>query len=174
MPNEIIENSSNSELVMELIGVLNKETSLFETFLELLEEQQKALVANDVSTLNNVTANQREKVIEANLLARKRQDVIGKLALEHDMTGDVSIGKLIDSVNSGQASLLEKLRNAILELNDKISLIRSQNEMLINRSRENIMKTMELLGRFKKSSGGYHKNGASEKSGINIALDRRA
>ena len=174
MPNELIEKSSNSELIMELIGTLNKEASLFETFLELLEKQQKALVENDVSSLNYVTERQREKIIEGGILARKREEVIGKLALEHSMTGDLTIGKLIESVASGQATVLEQIRGTILDLNEKIGKVRSQNEMLINRSRENIMKTMELLGRFKISSNNYQKKGKIEKIQTNILLDRRA
>jgi hypothetical protein len=174
MPNELLEKSSNSELIMELIGILNKEASLFETFLELLEKQQDALVNNDVSTLNHITERQREKTIECNILRRKREEVIGKLASEQSMTGDLTISKLVETVSSGQATILEQLRNTILELNDKISSVRSQNKMLINRSRENIMKTMELLGQFKMPESNYQNGGKLNKTNTNIVLDRRA
>ncbi len=174
MPNKIIENSSNSELVMELIGVLNKETSLFETFLELLEKQQKALVENDLPTLNQITERQREKIIESSILALKRENVIGKLALEQKLNGDVTITNLIETVKSNQAGILTQLRDTILDLNEKINNIRSQNSVLINRSRDNIMKTMELIGSFKLPGNSYQKEGKVNKQNTNIALDRRA
>lgn len=174
MPKELIENSSNSELVLELIAYLNKEVSLFETFLELLERQQKALVENDVTALNEITERQREKLIDGGTLAGKREEVIGKLALEHKMTRDLTIGKLIKSVSSGQATVLEQIRNTIFDLHEKIGNVRSQNAMLINRSRENIMKTMELLGRFKVPNCNYQKEGKVGNLQTSLALDRRA
>lgn len=174
MPKEIIERSSNSELLMELIGILKKEASLFETFLELLEKQQKALIDNDVSSLNQITQLQKEKLVEGGRLAGIREEVIGKLALEHKMTGDITVGKLINCVSSGQAPILEQIRRIILDLHEKIVTVRSQNAMLIDRSRENIMKTMELLGRFKVSHNNYRKEGKTDRVQTSLALDRRA
>lgn len=174
MPKDIIEKSSNSELLMELIGILKKEASLFETFLELLEKQQKALIDNDVSALNQITQLQKEKLVEGGRLAGTREEVIGKLALEHKMTGDITVGKLISSVSSGHAPVLEQIRRIILDLYDKIVTVRSQNAMLIDRSRENIMKTMELLGRFKVSHNNYRKEGKADRIQTSLALDRRA
>jgi molybdopterin converting factor small subunit len=159
MPNRMNENSSNSELVQELIEVLKKEASLFETFMELLERQQEALVKNDVTALNQITELQREKTIECRILAGQREAITGRLALEHGSAEDITVSKLVASVPPGQASMLETLRETILDLNDKISKIRSRNEMLINRSRESIMKTVELLGRFKLPPNGYHEKG---------------
>ncbi|RKX29402.1 MAG: hypothetical protein DRP46_07195 [Candidatus Zixiibacteriota bacterium] len=174
MPKKNNENSSNSELVRELIETLEKEAALFETFLELLEQQQKALVENDIIMLNRMTECQREKLIETGNLARKRETIISRLTAEESMTGDLTISKLIESVSPGQANMLEILREMILDLNEKILKTRSQNEMLINRSRENIVKTMELLGRFKVPGNNYGGEGKMNTVQTNIALDRRA
>jgi hypothetical protein len=174
MPNEFIESSSNSELVMELIEVLKKEASLFETFLELLERQQRALVKSDISGLNDITERQREKVIEIGLLSKKRENLIKQLSLQEDIQGDLTVTLLVKTVASGQAALLEQLRDTILDLNTKITKVRSQNEMLVNRSRENIMKTMELLGRIKAPDNNYHNEGKLKAVQTNLALDRRA
>jgi len=174
MPKEIIENSSNSELVRELMELLKREASLFESFLELLEEQQEALVKNDVSMLNLITERQREKIIEGGILARKREEVINRIALEQNITGDMTLTKILDTVLPGQSTTLELIRDTIIDLNGRISKVRSQNEMLINRSRENIMKTMELLGRFRTPGNNYHGKGQRDNSQTNLALDRRA
>ena len=174
MPNRINENSSNSELVEELIEVLKKEASLFETFMELLERQQEALVRNDTAALNEITELQREKTIESRILTRQREEITGRLASEQSGTENLTVSRLVASAPPGQAGILERLRETILDLNEKISKIRLQNEMLINRSRENIMKTMELLGRIKVPKNGYHEKGKINIPPSNLALDRRA
>ena len=172
MPTELNENSSNSELVRELIEVLKKEATLFETFLELLEQQQKALVKNDIPRLNETTERQREKIIESGILAKKREALTRKLASEQDGVADITVSKLMDSVLPGQATVLDTLRETILDLNTRIMKMRTQNEMLINRSRENIVKTMELLSRIKAPNGGYLAEGKMSPSQTNLALDR--
>ncbi|MCX6827317.1 MAG: flagellar protein FlgN [candidate division Zixibacteria bacterium] len=173
MPKEIIESSSNSELVLELVELLRKEASLFETFLELLERQQKALVKNDISVLNEITERQREKIVETRILAERREILVKRLSARGDLRENLTITRLIESVSSNQAMILEELRQTIFDLNEKISKIRTQNEMLINHSRENIMKTMELLGRIKISDHNYHSEGKLKSVPTNLALDRR-
>ncbi len=174
MPKQINEDSSNSELVQELIKVLKMEASLFETFLELLDRQQQVLVSGDIDELNNVTELLREKTINSAILARKREEIIRRLSSETNLTEDLTVSRLIDSVPPGQATVLDQIRETILDLNEKITRTRSQNEMLISRSRDNIMKTMELLTQFGKPGNNYHSGGKTSSPENNLALDRRA
>jgi len=174
MPNKKEERSSISELVSELIDILKKEASLFGAFLELLEMQQEALVGNDVAKLSEVTEAQRRKIVESGVLARKRESLLRKISVEGHVMEDLTLSRLINIVSSGSANILEHWRDAIVDLNAKISRVRSQNELLIKRSRENIMKTMELLGRFKIPSSNYQDHGGLDSPGTNLALDRRA
>ncbi len=174
MPNIITEKSSNSQLVYELIEILKEEASLFETFLDLLEKQQRALVENDLEEINRITGLQREKAMESRRLIKRREDVIGKLTLDGASSEDLTISRLIDSVASGQAIVLGQLRNSILDLNEKITNVRNQNTMLINRSQENIAKTMELISRIGAPNSSYQSQGKVECMRTNIAVDRRA
>jgi hypothetical protein len=173
MPKENIDNSANSELVLELVEVLKKEASLFETFLELLERQQKALVKNDVESLNAVTEEQRHRVIEAGILAKKREGIIGELSLKNGMKENLTVSNLIEAVSGGQARVLEQIRDVILELNERIHKVRNQNEMLIDRSREIIMKTMEMLARVSMPDDKYHSEGKIKAMQTSLTLDRR-
>ena len=173
MPNQINNDSSNSELVQELIKVLKKEASLFETFLELLDRQQQVLVQGDIEELNNITEQLREKTIGSTILARTREEIIRRLSSETNLTEDLTVSRLIDSVPTGQASVLDQIRETILDLNEKIARTQSQNKMLINRSRDNIMKTMELLTQFGKPTNNYQSEGKTDSSESNLALDRR-
>ncbi len=174
MPNTDYRESSISELVRELIDALQKEALLFETFLETLEKQQQALVKNDIEELNRITDLQREKAVESRLLSQKRDEIIGILSSELDATENLTLSRLIESVSSGQARILGQLRETILDLNGRIMRVRSQNEMLINRSRENIMKTMELLCTLGGPESGYQSEGKPNRATVSVALDRRA
>lgn len=174
MPIKLNENSSSSELVLELIDVLKKEASLFETFLELLEKQQKALVENNIDALQEVTERHREKIIECSILAKKRTAITNRLSSEIDPLEDLTISRLIEIAPIGEASMLERLRGTILDFHEKISRLQSQNKMLIERSRDNIAKTMDLLARFNQPSDNYQKEGGKDVVSTPLALDRRA
>jgi hypothetical protein len=174
MPNQNNEDSSNSELVQELIKVLKKEASLFETFLELLDRQQQVLVNGDMEELDRLTELLREKAISSAILARKREEIIRKLSSETNLTEDLTVSRLIESIPPGQATVLDQIRETILDLNDKIGRRQTQNKMLINRSRDNIMKTMRLLAQLGKPDDNYHRGGKADSSPSRLTLDRRA
>jgi hypothetical protein len=173
MPKFNNDNYSRSEVVSELITILKKEASLFETFLELMEQQQSALVQNNIDELNRITDLQRVTVIESRLLSKHRDEIIEKLSLEETWDGDINITQLINSVSSGQALILGQLRDSILELNDKIMRVRTQNKMLIDRSRDNIAKTVELIGNICTPEGAYENGGKKAPQQTSLALDRR-
>ncbi len=173
MPKQV-PNSSNSELVMELLQVLEKEASLFETFLDLLEKQQQALVKNELDEINRLTELQRERVVESTILSRRREKLAERLASDGIAAGDLTISRLIETVSSGQAAELRHVKEAILELYEKIMKVRSQNEMLIDRSRENISQTMAMLGRIGKPDPNYRREGGVSPNDNALALDRRA
>jgi hypothetical protein len=174
MPKELIENSADSELVLELIQVLEREASLIETFLELLERQQKALVQNDLEELNRVTDLQRKKVAESAELSRRREKLIGEISEVCNERDDINITRLISLVSSGQADELSRIKDNILELNGKVAKVRTQNEALIEQSRENIRMTMEMLSRIKSPQSNYHNKGQTGGGDASLAMDRRA
>lgn len=174
MPKEIMEKSADSELVLELIQVLEREASLIETFLELLEQQQKALVQNDLGELNRVTDLQRKKIAESAELSRRREKLIGEISEVYDVRNDINISKLISLVSSGRADELSRIKDNILDLNDKVVMVRNQNELLIEQSRENIRMTMELLGKIKSPQYNYKKEGQAAGHDASLAMDRRA
>ncbi len=174
MPKELIENSADSELVLELIQVLEREASLIETFIDLLEQQQKALVQNDIAELNRVTDLQRKRVAESAELSRRREKLIGQISEVYDEKDDINITRLISLVSAGHANDLSRIKDNILELNDKVAKVRNQNELLIEQSRENIRVTMEILGNIKSPQYNYKKEGRTAGSDASLAMDRRA
>ena len=120
-------------MVNRLIEILGREAALFESFLQLLEQQQKALVENDADELNRVTVLQREKLIESNILNKQREDILENIRADNAITGDLTVMRLLAMVDQNQADQLSLLRKSILLLNDKILKTRNQNAMLLNK-----------------------------------------
>ena len=51
-------------MINKLIEIIGREAAIFESFLDLLEKQQRMLVENDADGLNRITDLQREKLVE--------------------------------------------------------------------------------------------------------------
>ncbi len=165
---------SLSDKVAQLIEIIGQEASVFEDFLKLLGRQQEMLIRNDIDGLNKITALQREKVVESQLLNRKREEQVSEIKSANAIEGDLNVSRLIELVDEGQGSRLLQLRNIIAGLNSKISHVRDQNALLLNRSREYISKTLELLAKINNPNTNYTHDGAPAKNGGSVAVDRRA
>lgn len=160
-------------MVNKLIETIGREAALFESFLELLERQQTMLVENNLVGLKEVTARQQEKFVESQRLNKERLELVDSLKEANHIDGDLDVSRLIDIIDKTQADRLLQLQETILTLNDKISETRNQNAMLLNRSREYIMKTMEMLSRINSPEATYNASGVATENNRNVALDRR-
>lgn len=161
-------------MINKLIEIIGKEAAIFESFLELLEKQQRMLVENDVDGLNHITDLQREKLVESQLLNKKRQELVEEIKIANDIEGDLNVTRLLEIVDEDQADRLQKLQRVILSLNDKITETRNQNAMLLNRSREYILRTMEMLSKINSPDSTYAAPGKKNDRELNVAVDRRA
>ncbi len=161
-------------MIDKLIEIIGREAILFESFFELLEKQQRMLVENNLDGLNQVTAEQHEKLIESQLLNQQRLDAVEQIKKDKNIEGDLNITRLLTLIDQQQADRLEQLQNVILGLTNKISETRNQNAILLNRSREYISKTMDMLSRINApKSPTYGKSGQNQEQCNNIAIDRR-
>ncbi len=161
-------------MVNTLIDIIGKEAALFESFLELLEQQKRMLVENDVDGLTRVTDLQREKLIQSQLLNKKRLELVEAIKTANHIEGDLNVTRLLDIVDQSQADRLQRLQKIILDLSEQINNTRNQNAMLLNRSREYIMKTMEMLSRIQGTPATYSASGSQKEDSRTVAVDRRA
>jgi len=161
-------------MIDRLIEIIGREAILFESFLALLEKQQELLVKNDVVGLNEITECQREKLVESQLLNKKREELVAAIKREKRVEGDLNVTRLLKLVDKNQAEQLKTLRNVINDLNGKINQMRNQNAILLNRSRKYIHKTMEMLAKLHQPDETYSASGANEPGHLNVAIDRRA
>ena len=165
---------SLSEMVEKLIETLSSEAVVFEDFLKLLSQQQEMLVNNNIDGLNRVTELQREKVAESQLLSQCRDKLVAEIQSANAIEGDLNVSMLLEHVDEHQGGRLIQLREIIQSLTEKISEIRNQNAMLLNRSKEYILRTMELLSKINNPDSGYAANGETVENGSSVAVDRRA
>lgn len=164
-------------MVHKLIEIIGREAELFEKFLLLLEEQQQALVTNDLEQIKATTENQREMIISSQILNNEREKLIEEIKIANAYEGDLSVTKLLEMVDENQAQQLVKLQKLIYSLHDQITEVRNQNANLLNRSREYIEKMMDMLAKINTPAGSYSQpgNSGNETSKSNaLAFDRRA
>jgi len=165
---------SLSEMVEKLIETLSSEAVICEDFLKLLSQQQEMLVNNDIDGLNRVTWLQREKVAQSQLLNQRRDRLVAEIKSANAIEGDLNVSMLLEHVDEHQGGRLIQLREIIQSLTQKIGEVRNQNAMLLNRSKEYILRTMELLSKINNPDSGYAANGDTVENSSSVAVDRRA
>ncbi|MFQ5498440.1 MAG: flagellar protein FlgN [Candidatus Zixiibacteriota bacterium] len=161
-------------MIDQLISIVGKEATLFESFLALLERQQQALVENDADCIKSVSESLHEKLVQAQLLNTRREELVDSIRSAHGLSEDVTVTRLLDLLDQDHAARLSGLRDLILTLSEKINHVRNQNAVLLNRSREYIQKTMEMLSQLSSPMSGYSQSGQETRTSHSVAVDRSA
>ncbi len=161
-------------MINELIDIVSREAALFESFLELLEQQKEMLVTNNLEGLNEVTARQQQRLLESRHLDRSREEIVERIKAVNEIEGDLSVARLLELVDANQAERLLQLKDLILSLNVKIGETRNTNAMLLNQSREFIARTMAALAKINNPEATYSHDARSARGGDNVVVDRRA
>jgi flagellar biosynthesis/type III secretory pathway chaperone len=160
-------------MVDRLIDILSREAVLLESFLDLLEQQKRALVANDLTALTAVTERQRELHSQSVLLNRQREETIAEIKVTEAVNGDLSVIRLVEMVDKDRANRLLALRETILSLSEKITDTRNANALMINKSREFITKMMSTLSRINNPEPAYSAKPSKQPAGA-VMVDRSA
>jgi hypothetical protein len=161
-------------MINRLIDILSREAVVFETFLELLERQKDMLVANDLDGLQRITRECQKHLSDSQELNREREALVAQIKADNAIEGDLNVSRLLELVDDQQAGRLVRLKELILNLNDKITRTRNTNAMLLNQSRDFIAKTMATLAKIQNPGHGYGASGAAAPGNGNLAVDRSA
>jgi flagellar biosynthesis/type III secretory pathway chaperone len=173
MTENINVNGNVEKLLDRLISVIGDEAVLFETFLEMLEQQQEALVANDAASLRAVTIQLQEVVTQSQQLESRRIDIIDQIRRAAGADDDLNVSQICDMADAARSSQLQAFRTTILELYGRIEETRMRNGLLIEQSLEQIQHTVDIIGRVPAQKETYHKHGGYSREGHNLGLDRR-
>jgi hypothetical protein len=139
----------------------------------LLEQQKRALVADDLAELNRITRLQQEAMVTSHKLNTERMRVVAAIKALRNFEHDLTISRLISLADSEQAGRLKELRELLLGLNSQILEVRNSNAFLINQSRDMIARTMAMLSRTKHADSTYGRDAVREERSQAVALDRR-
>ena len=136
----------NDPAVTELIEVINDEIRLFGEMLSLLQEEQRALVANDTALIESNAMAQREMAAEAHVLEARRAQIVPLVAqrLGED-SEDVSLARLVALLSSEEGDELGRMRNTLLELMDRIRHVTASNSFLIRQSMRYTERCLDIL-----------------------------
>lgn len=122
-------------LVSQLIEVINRENLCLEKFLNLLSEEQKLLMQNDVHSLRKSIEDQDKIIGDARKLEQERIKLTDTLAEKLKMDKDqINMSKLIELVEESYSTKLRELQSTLSSLYAKLERQRKKNEFLIRQS----------------------------------------
>ena len=135
-----------SSLVSQLVEVIHKEIVCLEKFLNLLSEEQRLLMENEVDSLRRCIGDQTKTMVEAVKLEEDRVKLTDCLAekLKIDKN-QVRMSQLIELVEESYSVKLRELQSTLFALYAKLERQRKKNEFLIKQSMKYVDKSMKIF-----------------------------
>lgn len=154
-----------ASLMEELISTLSQETDFYNTLLPIAEEKTKAIVANDLERLQEITEREQEAVGRVNALERKRTEVINNMGIvlgrkpqELTLTELIRVTEKQPKDRAALSELKEKLGDAVKKLEE----LNERNRVLIQHSLEMIEFNMNLVQSTRMVQGNNYTKSAGE------------
>lgn len=157
---------AGKSLVVQLIEVVNEEVRVFHDLLELLNQEQAAIVEDRVEAIEAVAAQKVEMVETARHLEGERLSLVRQLSESLNMApGSVDLARLIDAVESHHGAELARMREALLEVNQRIRDTNENNAFLIRQSLRYTERCLDILTGHPQDRGMYGKFGRTRPRG---------
>jgi len=163
--------------ILQLIKLIGDEVVIFRDFLDYLNQQQEALVANDIEALERVTTQQEALARKTTAIEQQRRELVASISSDLDRSQeDLNLTELTKLVSTQQSEELHTLQETLLNLHDQISDQKAQNDFLIRKSMEYLNTTMAQLGLTENThSQSYSAESAPPRTSRTAAVvDRRA
>lgn len=154
-----------ASLMEELISTLSQEKELYLTLLPIAEEKTKAIVANNLEELQEITDREQAAVGKINALERKRDEVITNMGIvlgrkPRDLTLTELI-RITEKQPKDQTALTE-LKEALGTAVRKLADVNERNNVLIKHSLDMIQFNMNLLQSTRMVQGNNYTRSAGE------------
>ncbi len=154
-----------ASLMEELISTLSQEKDLYVALLPIAEEKTKAIVANDLERLQEITDREQEAVGRVNALERKRNEVINNMGIvlgrkpqELTLTELIRVTEKQPKDREMLSGLKDELGHAVKRLAD----LNERNQVLIQHSLEMIEFNMNLVQSTRMVQGNNYTKSAGE------------
>ena len=150
--------------VGRLIEVINEEIRVFHELLDMLQQEQGAIVADDLPRIEALAAAKADLVTRAQRAEGERLRLVRRLsqALEVDPER-ADLQRLIEAVDNHHAERLTQMRGVLLDLNGKIRRTNENNGFLIRQSLRYTDRCIDILTGDPGDRGVYGKFGRSMK-----------
>ena len=136
----------NNSLVVKLIALINGEIRTFHQLLQLLHEEQEAIVDDNIQAIERSVAAQEGLALQAKELEAKRIQLIAELSKELDLGEDrVTLAKLMEALEGPHSDELARMRATVLELNQRIRETNDNNSFLIRQSMRYTDRCLDIL-----------------------------
>ena len=136
----------NDELINDLAQIINEEVRTFHSLLDVLRSEQRAIVEDDIETIERCVEAQREVACVAHELESKRVRVVERVAEQSDVgDGNVSLGRLVQALEGPKAEELAQMRQKLLQLNEKIRSVSANNAFLIRQSLRYTERCLDII-----------------------------
>ncbi len=153
-------------LVSELVEVINDEVRLFNRLLSVLQQEQAAIVTDDLHGIEAAVVAQQQLGQQAPRLEARRLRVVEQLAGQLDLgPGGASLKRLVSALEQEQGEELGRMRQALLDLNQKIRATSENNSFLIRQSMRYTEKCLDILTGQPLGRGMYGKFGRLRRHG---------
>ncbi len=164
-----------ASLMENLIDVLYKEASEYETLLGLSMKKTPIIVSNDVEALQKITDEEQEVVGRIHSLDKERMSVTKDIA--NVLNKDVKTMKISDvvSVLDKRPEEQRKLKDAQTKLTDlakQLQRVNSQNSMLISQALELVGHEISMYQAIKKAPETANYNRGAYNTGMSYGAPR--
>ena len=154
-----------ASLMEELISTLSQEKELYLALLPIAEEKTKAIVANNLDELQEITNREQTAVGKISALERKRDEVIANMGIVLGRKPqELTLAELIritEKQPKDQATLAE-LKDALGTAVRKLANVNERNNVLIKHSLDMIQFNMNLLQSTRMVQGNNYTKSAGE------------
>jgi flagellar biosynthesis/type III secretory pathway chaperone len=154
----------------ELISTLNAEEEVYRSLIPIEEEKTRAVITNDLNSLQEITVRERDLVDQTSALEGKREQVASDIATVLGMNPDSITLRQIADVLKNQPEDQKKLRDVHDRLRTTVGRLReinNQNQELIEQSMEMVEYNMNVIRSTRMSSGSSnYASDASEVAGM--------
>lgn len=159
-----------ASLMEEMIQTLNAEDELYGKLIPIEEEKTRAIIANDLEALQDITAREHELVDQTTALEHKREQVAIDIATVLGQDPKTITLEQIASVLKNQPEDQKKLREVHDRLRKTVSrlqTVNNQNKDLLKEAIDMVEYNMNVIRSTRMSSGSSnYSSDASEVAGM--------
>lgn len=163
-------------LVVKLIEIVNAEIRIFNRLLEILQQEQKALCADDLPAIEASLAAKKDAAEEARRMETERLLVVQKISKKLEMEPEnCTLSRLVEVVEGWQGEELSRMRETMMELNRRIRATNESNAFLIRQSMRYTERCLDILSGQPGNRGVYGQFGRARRgSGLRTLVNRTA